>query len=101
VVGYTTLLISSGYLPFREQRIPEIADLNVIGEYQRRGIGSALIYAAERLARQRGCAAVGIAVEQSPAYDAASRLYPRLGFEPDGRGITASDNELHLLKPLL
>ncbi|HTW92983.1 MAG TPA: GNAT family N-acetyltransferase [bacterium] len=100
VVGYTTLLISSGYLPFREQRIPEIADLNVIGEHRRRGIGSALIYAAERLARLRGCSAVGIGVEQSPEYAPASRLYPQLGFEPDGCGITASDNELHLLMPL-
>lgn len=100
VVGYVTLLASSGYPPFREQKMPEIADLNVINEHQRKGIGSALVYAAERLARQRGNAAVGIGVEQSPAYEAANRLYPHLGFEPDGRGITASENELHLLKPL-
>jgi GrpB-like predicted nucleotidyltransferase (UPF0157 family)/predicted acetyltransferase len=100
VVGYVTLLAVSGYAPLREQGIPEVADLNVINEHQRQGIGSALIYAAERLARQRGHAAVGIGVEQSPAYEAANRLYPCLGFEPDGRGTTASDNELHLLKPL-
>ena len=100
VVGYVTLLTKSGYAGFREQGIPEIADLNVINEHQRKGIGSALVYAAERLARQHGHAAVGIGVEQSPAYAAASRLYPGLGFEPDGHGITASDNELHLLKPL-
>jgi len=100
VVGYVTLLTTSGYAAFREQGIPEIADLNVINERQRKGIGSALVYAAERLARQRGHAAVGIGVEQSPAYEAANRLYPHLGLEPDGRGVTASDNELHLLKPL-
>jgi GrpB-like predicted nucleotidyltransferase (UPF0157 family)/GNAT superfamily N-acetyltransferase len=100
VVGYATLLMSSEYQPFREQRIPEIADLNVINEHQRGGIGSALIYAAERYARERGFAFIGIGVEQSPAYAAANRLYPHLGFEPDGRGITAHDNELHLLKPL-
>ncbi len=100
VVGYVTLQTMSGYAGFREQGIPEIADLNVINEHQRKGIGSALVYAAERMARQRGYAAVGIGVEQSPAYVAANRLYPQLGFEPDGRGITASDNELHLLKPL-
>jgi GNAT superfamily N-acetyltransferase len=100
VVGYVTLLSVSGYPPFREQGIPEVADLNVIEEHQRKGIGSALIYAAERLARARGCTALGIGVEQSPAYAAANRLYPRLSFEPDGRGITTSDNELHLLKPL-
>lgn len=100
VVGYVTLQTTSGYVAFREEGIPEIADLNVINEHQRKGIGSALVYAAERLARQRGNAAVGIGVEQSPACEAANRLYPQLGFEPDGRGITVSDNELHLLKPL-
>jgi GrpB-like predicted nucleotidyltransferase (UPF0157 family)/predicted N-acetyltransferase YhbS len=100
VVGYVTLLAVSTYGPLREQGIPEIADLNVINQHQHKGIGSALIYAAERLARQRGCAAVGIGVEQSPDYGVANRLYPHLGFEPDGRGITAHDNELHLLKPL-
>jgi len=100
VVGYVTLLTVSGYAPFREQGIPEVADLNVINEHQRKGIGSGLVYAAERLARQRGYTAVGIGVEQSPAYEMANRLYPHLGFEPDGRGITASDNEIHLRKPL-
>ena len=100
IVGYVTLLASSGYAPFREQGIPEIADLNVIGEHQHKGIGSALIREAEHQARMRGSAAVGIAVEQSPAYAAANRLYPYLGFRPDGLGVTPSDNELHLLKPL-
>jgi GrpB-like predicted nucleotidyltransferase (UPF0157 family)/GNAT superfamily N-acetyltransferase len=100
VVGYVTLLFASGYAPFRKQCVPEIADLNVIGDYQRRGIGSALVYAAERLTRTRGYSAVGIGVGQSTAYAAANRLYPSLGFELDGRGVTASDNELHLLKPL-
>jgi GrpB-like predicted nucleotidyltransferase (UPF0157 family)/predicted N-acetyltransferase YhbS len=100
VVGYVTLLVVSRYAPLREQGMPEIADLNVINEHQGKGIGSALVYAAERLARQRGYAAVGIGVEQSPEYAAAGRLYPNLGFEPDGRGVTVSDNELHLLKPL-
>jgi predicted N-acetyltransferase YhbS len=103
VVGYVTLLAVSRYAPLREQGIPEIADLNVINEHQRKGIGSALVYAAERLARQRGYAAVGIDVEQSPPYASANHLYPRLGFEPDGRGITVADDGLHylhLLKPL-
>jgi predicted N-acetyltransferase YhbS len=102
VVGYVTLLAVSRYAPLGEQGVPEIADLNVINEHQRKGIGSALVYAAERLARQRGYAAVGIDVEQSPPYASANRLYPHLGFEPDSRGIAVAADGLqylHLLKP--
>ncbi len=98
VVGYVTIVWSSGYAEFRSQDIPEIVDLNVIGEYQRQGVGTRLIGAAEQIARQHLKTRIGISVEQSPAYIAANRLYPQLGFVPDGKGITAEDNELHLVK---
>src|SRR5579859_5328117 len=49
VVGYVTLVWKTGYLPFRESEIPEIKDLNVISEYRRRGIGTRLIQACERI----------------------------------------------------
>ncbi len=100
VGGYVTRVWASKYAPFRERGIPEIVDLNVITEYQRRGIGTALIRAAERLALQRGRNVIGISVVQSPEYAAANRLYPKLGYVPDGRGITPHDNELHLTREL-
>ncbi|MCS7222854.1 MAG: GNAT family N-acetyltransferase [Anaerolineae bacterium] len=99
-VGYVTVVWESTYEPFRRAGIPEIVDLSVITEYQRRGIGTALIHAAEDAARQRTCARIGISVVQSPEYAAANRLYPKLGYVPDGRGITWYDNELHLVKTL-
>ncbi len=100
VVGYVTLVWESLYEPFRREGIPEIVDLNVINEYQRQGIGTALIHAAEAVARAHGKRRIGISVVQSPEYAAANRLYPKLGYVPDGRGITPYDNELHLIKPL-
>lgn len=99
-VGYVTVVWESTYEPFRRAGIPEIVDLNVITEYQRRGIGTALIRAAEDAARQRAYAYIGISVVQSPEYVAANRLYPKLGYVPDGQGVTWYDNELHLVKAL-
>jgi len=100
IVGYVTVVWQSGYEPFRQEDIPEIVDLNVNTEHQRQGIGTALIHTAEQLAAQRSKTSVGISVEQSPAYAASNRLYPKLGYMPDGRGITQQDNELHLVKAL-
>lgn len=100
VVGYGCLTWESSYEPFREQGIPEIVDLNVINEWQRKGIATALVYRSERLAADRGHTKVGISVVQSEPYKPADRLYRILGYEPDGRGITDEDNELHLVAEL-
>jgi len=61
--------------------------MNVINEHQERGIGRALIHAAERIIAEAGGAVVGIGVGQTPDYAAAQHLYPRLGYVPDGKGI--------------
>ena len=98
--GYGSVVWRSGYEPFRAAGVPEVVDLNVIDEFQRRGIATAIIHLAEREVAATGRAAVGISVVQSPEYRAANTLYPRLGYVPDGRGITEHDNELHLVKRL-
>ncbi len=100
VVAYVTIVWNSDYEPFRQQGIPEIVDLNVIDEYQRQGIGTRLICAAEQIVAQRAYPQIGIAVEQSSEYLAANKLYPKLGYVPDGNEITPEDNELHLIKQL-
>jgi GNAT superfamily N-acetyltransferase len=100
IVGYTTLVWQSEYEPFKRQYIPEIVDLNVITEYQRHGIGTQLIHAAERIAVEHSRHTIGISVEQAGTHIAANRLYPQLGYVPDGNGITMRDNELHLIKQL-
>jgi GNAT superfamily N-acetyltransferase len=100
VVGYGTVVWRSGYEQFREAGIPEIVDLNVISGYQRRGIGTALIRAAEELVQASGKRVIGITVEQTPEYAAPNRLYPQLGFVPGAYGLTANGRELLLVKQL-
>ncbi|MEJ7809326.1 MAG: GNAT family N-acetyltransferase [Gemmatimonadaceae bacterium] len=61
-------------------------DLNVITNFRERGIGSALIAEAERMAAEAGRSAIGIGVGTTPDYDAAWRLYPKLGYVSGGTG---------------
>ena len=100
IVGYTTLVWQSGYEPFQRQAIPEIVDLNVITAHQGQGIGTRLIRAAEQIVVQHSRPTIGISVEQMGTHLAANKLYPKLGYVPDGNGITLRDNELHLIKRL-
>jgi predicted N-acetyltransferase YhbS len=100
VVGYVTLVWESGYQPFAAAGIPEIVDLNVDPPDRRQGIGTRLIRTCEAAAQARGCGTIGIGVVlDDPDYAAARRLYPALGYVPDGRPID-TDNELHLTKNL-
>jgi GNAT superfamily N-acetyltransferase len=84
--GYVTLSWQPAYPPFIAEGIPEIQDFNVLPALRRRGIGSALMGAAESAAGERA-AAVGLAVGLCADYGAAQRLYVRRGYVPDGRGI--------------
>ena len=84
--GYLTVVWVPQYELFREAGIPEIQDFNVLPRYRRRGIGTALMDAAEALIATRGTIA-GIGVGLYPDYGPAQRLYVLRGYLPDGRGI--------------
>lgn len=86
-VGYTNVVWQSGYEHFRREGTPEINDLNVVSEFRGRGVATALIREAERIVGARGLRVVGIGVGLTPDYAAAQRLYPKLGYAPDGRGV--------------
>ena len=85
--GYVTIKFKSEYPAFSLKNIPEISDLNVLPDYRRKGIGTILIEACEAIARDRGCAQIGIGVGMTADYGSAQRLYPRLGYIPDGCGL--------------
>jgi len=98
IIGYVTVVWHSDYEPFSRLDIPEIVDLNVITEHQGQGVGTNLIRAAGQTALHRSKTRIGISVEQSPVYAIANHLYRKLGYVPDGKGITPHDSELHLVK---
>jgi ribosomal protein S18 acetylase RimI-like enzyme len=85
-VGYLTIVWESEYTPFREQRIPEIVDLNVLLKFRNRGFASKLIDEAERRIAKR-CDYAGIGVGLLPDYGLAQRLYVKRGYIPDGNGV--------------
>ena len=82
-VGYVSLYAPKGNGVFPS--LPEIVDLGVLKKARRRGIGSALLVAAEALAKERA-AGVYLAVGLHPGYGSAQRLYIRRGYLPDGKG---------------
>lgn len=83
--GYVTVKWKPHYSAF-----PEIQDLNVLPQFRRRGIASALVDKAEALIATRS-SMVGIGVGMYPDYGPAQRMYVKRGYVPDGRGLTWRD----------
>lgn len=88
--GYGTLNWQPTYPQYEAEKIPEIQDVNVLTQFRRRGIGSALLDAAENRAAKR-VGRVGIRVGLDPGYGAAQRLYVQRGYVPDGHGLAYHD----------
>lgn len=83
-VGYVNLYFKA-YPPYAETAWPEIVDFGVLEIYRNRGIGTALMDAAEALAAKRSdtvCLGVGL----HSGYGAAQRMYVKRGYIPDGTG---------------
>ncbi len=88
VIGYGSLVFRSQYLSFERAGIPEINNVVVAQAFRRCGVGSSLIAAFELRARELGFETIGIGVGLYSDYGPAQRLYIRLGFIPDGNGVT-------------
>lgn len=84
--GYLTIAWISAYPPFKEAKIPEIQDLNVLKKFQRKGIASKMMDEAEKRIKTRSPKA-GIGVGMPPDYGPAQVMYIRRGYIPDGRGL--------------
>lgn len=99
LAGYVTVNWQPTYPPLAAAGTPELQDLNVSPSFRRHGVGTALIRAAECEAARS--AAIGIAVGLHPGYNAAQRLYVRLGYVPDGKGITVSERPVSELQTIV
>ena len=91
--GYLNVVWRPDYPPLREAGTPEVQDFNVLPIYQRRGIGTRLMEAAEALASERS-PVVGIGVGLYADYGPAQILYVRRGYVPDGRGLSYRNKTL-------
>ena len=81
---YLYLTVKEG--PFKGKGWPMIVDFSVLQKYQRKGIGSRLMDAAERIAGQYAdtvCLGVGL----HDGYGSAQRMYVKRGYIPDGSGV--------------
>jgi len=61
--------------------------MNTVTSLRKNGIGTRMIAAAEDIVRRSGRRAIGIGVGITPDYAIAQRLYPKLGYVPDGTGV--------------
>ena len=87
-VAYAMINWQPGYAPFRRLNIPEIQDINTISAARRQGVATALIRHCEDAAREKGFSEIGIGVGLHSGYGNAQRLYVKLGYVPDGAGVT-------------
>jgi len=86
VAGYINVYKKAAEGPFSGMDIPEITDFGVLEKYRRKGIGTALMDQAERIAGQYAdmvCLGVGL----HSGYGSAQRMYARRGYVPDGSGV--------------
>ena len=91
-VGYVNVYLTAHDGPFKGTGYPMIVDFSVLKKYQRKGIGSRLMDAAEQIAGQYAntvCLGVGL----SEGYGSAQRMYVKRGYIPDGSGVWYQDKQ--------
>lgn len=87
-IGFVILNFDPKYSLYKTLEIPEIQDLNVLPDERQQGAATALVNACESIAEDQGAEQVGISVGLTKDYGPAQRLYVKLGYVPDGNGIT-------------
>lgn len=90
-VGHLKIIWLPSYVNFRENKIPEIQDLNVLASYRRQGIATMLVDEAEAIIGERSNIA-GIGFGLYADYGAAQRMYILRGYVPDGKGLAYHDS---------
>lgn len=88
IIGYASLLRQSDYPAFRTASIPEINDVWISENFRHKGYGKMLMLHIEDIARTEGYLQIGLGVGLYADYGQAQKLYSKLGYIPDGKGIT-------------
>ena len=88
LIAYAILNWQPKYAFYLHHEIPEIQDLNVLSDFRQRGVASAMIAHCEARAIEKGRTQMGISFGLTRDYGPAQRLYVRLGYKPDGEGVT-------------
>tara|TARA_B100001989_G_scaffold243848_1_gene211950 strand:+ start:1093 stop:1623 length:531 start_codon:yes stop_codon:yes gene_type:complete len=88
LLGYCIYNRQPKYGYFKSLEIPEIQDLNVLPQYRKQGIGAAVIRFCEELGQLENHKEIGIGVGLDQSFGAAQRLYVKMGYVPDGYGIS-------------
>lgn len=83
--GYAVLNHRPKYALYQRMNIPEIQDVFVLPNARGKGVATALITYCEQHCQGD---MIGISVPVSPKFGAAQRLYSKLGYQPDGNGVT-------------
>jgi GNAT superfamily N-acetyltransferase len=86
-----------GFSTFAARPLLNVHDLSVVREHRGRGVGRALLEAAERSARARGCVKLTLEVQDGNAR--ARRVYEAAGFAQAHAGASAG-GALFYAKPL-
>ena len=87
-IGYGILNWEPKYGYYKAHNIPEIQDVNVLPEFRNQGAATAFIHMCEDMVLAKSHTHVGISVGVHESYGPAQRLYFKLGYGPDGYGIT-------------
>lgn len=87
-IGYGSLLKNTEYPEFKTLGNPEIHDVWISAEYRGNGFGKRLVQYLEAIAVKENHKQVGIGVGLYKDYGFAQKLYVRMGYVPDGNGVT-------------
>ena len=87
-IAFGVLNFDPKYNLYQKLEIPEIQDLNVIPEVRQQGVATTLVHSFEEIAKDQGAEKIGISVGLTKDYGPAQRLYCKLGYMPDGYGVT-------------
>ena len=89
-VGYINVYPDSTWGAFGGKGYPEIVDFGVLEKYRGRGVGTALMDAAEKIAAEYADR-VYLGVGLHSGYGSAQRMYVKRGYIPDGSGVWYQD----------